>query len=198
MLLPAPGRFSITKGWPSASPSLAPTSRAITSTPEPAVRPTITLTGRSGYPAAVAAGAAAMLTAASAADRIRFISSSTFLVSAHVGSLRRRSVVHEQAAVHVNGLSGDEAALGAAQHQHGSDNLVRLGEAAHWDAFHVEGEGRRAYRIGRPRRHAVDVDVVRGELGGERTRQAGKARFRRRGRGAVGDWHMTHQPAHID
>ena len=46
MTPPAPGRFSITTGWPKARPSATEAERAMVSTPEPALTGSTTRTGR--------------------------------------------------------------------------------------------------------------------------------------------------------
>src|ERR1700730_8055516 len=48
ILVPAPGRFSITNGWPRRSDSHCPISRATMSYPPPAAKPTMMCTGRDG------------------------------------------------------------------------------------------------------------------------------------------------------
>src|SRR5258706_1308436 len=57
---PAPPRFSITNGWPSASASLVVSARAVMSLPPPGAKGTITFTGFEGYGCACAAHASVM------------------------------------------------------------------------------------------------------------------------------------------
>src|SRR5258705_1753667 len=57
---PAPPRFSITNGWPSASASLVVSARAVMSLPPPGAKGTITFTGFEGYGCAYAAHASVM------------------------------------------------------------------------------------------------------------------------------------------
>jgi hypothetical protein len=49
LMPPAPGMFSITKRWPSLSPSFSATRRAVTSATPPGPNGRTILTGRSGY-----------------------------------------------------------------------------------------------------------------------------------------------------
>src|SRR5215471_2559734 len=71
MLLAAPGRFSITKGWPSRSCSHCPISRATMSLPPPGVKPTIQRTGRDGKACADAKRGPAARAAAIEQTRVR-------------------------------------------------------------------------------------------------------------------------------
>src|SRR5712691_217466 len=78
----APGRFSTTTDWPSASPSLSATILAATSVPPPAAKPTRILTGLSGYLAVCAWPAAATRLTANPKLRPSKIGSGLFMASA--------------------------------------------------------------------------------------------------------------------
>src|SRR6266487_3447025 len=67
MVPPAPGRFSITTGWPSCAVSLSETVRAMMSVPLPGVNGTINLTVLVGQACAHAADCAAHRAIATAA-----------------------------------------------------------------------------------------------------------------------------------
>ena len=59
----APGRFSITTGWPRFSPSRGAMMRATTSVPPPGGKPTTMRTGFAGYWASASPGASAIAAA---------------------------------------------------------------------------------------------------------------------------------------
>ena len=67
LMPPAPGMFSITKRWPSFSPSFSATRRAVTSATPPGPNGSTIFTGRSGYFCAVAGDTKAINSATVAA-----------------------------------------------------------------------------------------------------------------------------------
>src|ERR1700755_1584345 len=91
-MLAAPGRLSITKGWPNFSESLCASMRPGTSEP-PGAKPTMRRTGRVGYAAFVAAWAVAAphnAAAASASSRRRMpVIPSLLFYSLPLDELRR-------------------------------------------------------------------------------------------------------------
>src|SRR5713101_214466 len=87
---------------------------------------------------------------------------------------------HEAAAVHVDGLAGDVARVGPAQHAHDRGDLLGLAAAA--DRRHAAPVARSkrrarqtAHGLDGPGHHAVDRDAARREVERERTRHAGDA-----------------------
>src|SRR6516165_4915042 len=69
MVVPAPGLFSTTTGWPSSSLIFDAKSLALISTPPPGVNPTTNLIGRLGYGVLCASGGGAALNSNAIASR---------------------------------------------------------------------------------------------------------------------------------
>src|SRR3954470_17848012 len=99
-----------------------------------------------------------------------------------------------RAAVDVDRLAGDEAAVIADQEQADRGNLVDLALAPQWDAARVRQMAPRrsgvpfgivAPGIDAARRYDIDPDVVRREFRGEPARHPDQAHLRRRQVGAA-------------